>query len=66
MSEPSSRQLTKEKKPWEAQHKANMMMKWIAEEKAKLANIRKKGMKEDTKTDMMKGMKKKAITKVMK
>ena len=43
-----------------------MMMKWIAEEKAKLANIRKKGMKEDTKTDMMKGMKKKAITKVMK
>ena len=41
-----------------------MMTKWIAEEKAKLANIRKKGMKEDTKTDM-KGMKK-AITKVMK
>ena len=60
LQEPSSIQLTKEKKRLETQHKANM--KWIADQKAKLANIMKKGTKKD-----MKGMMKKAIkTKVMK
>ena len=64
MREPSSKALTKEKKRLEAQHQANM--KWIAKEKAKLANIMKKGMKANTTKKAMKGMKKAIKTKVMK
>ena len=39
-------QLIKQKKRLETQHKANM--KWIADQKAKLANIMKKGMEANT------------------
>ena len=41
-------------------------MKWIADQKAKLANIMKKGMEANTTNKAMKGMKKAIKTKVMK